>query len=47
VTSLRRALAGIAILGVLVGAIVAIGILDSDHIEQRGLNASLALVIFF
>ena len=38
-TSLRRALAGIAILGVLVGAIVAIGILDSDHVELRGLNA--------
>jgi signal transduction histidine kinase len=43
--SLRRALAGIAILGVLVGAIVAIGILDSDHVEQRGLNASLGLLI--
>jgi signal transduction histidine kinase len=45
VPSLRRALAGIAMLGVLVGAIVAAGILDSDHIDQRGLNATLALVI--
>ncbi len=45
VPSLRRALAGIAILGVLVGAIVAVGILDSDHVEKRGLNARLALVI--
>jgi signal transduction histidine kinase len=45
VPSLRRALAGIAILGVLVGAIVAIGVLDSDHVEKRGLNAFLALLI--
>jgi signal transduction histidine kinase len=45
VTSLRRALAGIAILGVLVGVIVAIGVLDSGHVDKRGLNAGLALVI--
>jgi signal transduction histidine kinase len=45
VPSLRRALAGIAILGVLVGAIVAIGVLASDHVKLRGLNASLALLI--
>jgi signal transduction histidine kinase len=45
VSSLRRALAGFAILGVLVGAIVAIGVLDSDHVELRGLNALLALLI--
>jgi len=43
--SLRRALAGIAMLGVLVGVIVAIGVLDSDHVDKRGLNAGLALVI--
>src|SRR3954466_10972836 len=44
-TSLRRALAGIAILGVLVGVIVALGVLDSDHVKLRGLDASLALLI--
>jgi signal transduction histidine kinase len=45
VGSLRRALVGIAILGVLVGAIVALGVLDSDHVKLRGLDASLALLI--
>src|SRR4051794_25154286 len=44
-TSLRRALVGIAILGVLVGVIVALGVLDSDHVKLRGLDAALALVI--
>jgi signal transduction histidine kinase len=45
VGSLRRALAGIAILGVLVGAIVATGVLDSDHVKLRGLDAALGLLI--
>src|SRR3954469_11987426 len=44
-TSLRRALAGIAILGVLVGVIIALGVLDSDHVKLRGLDAALALVV--
>src|SRR3954463_11806109 len=44
-TSLRRALAGIAILGVLVGVIVALGVLDSEHVKLRGLDVALALVI--